>query len=166
MMTRSVALALVVLGLRCDRPVADAGAADARHAQPEASAQTQHAARSIVSVGYADQNASGGVNITCTRDGVVSGSYFNAGFSSAGAEVVPINKNLTKARASDLFGAADAVVQAIPVAHEVVDASWHGSSSLTVHFSEGADDTFVWPREGAHADKRVQHLAALLIQAL
>ena len=94
-MTPGRVAVLAVLALHCDRPVVDGGRAGASVATERAAPATSAplaalreaaAARTIVTVHYGDQTPSGGVELTCTRDGAASGSYFNPGFSSAGAE--------------------------------------------------------------------------------
>ena len=77
-----------------------------------------------------------------------------------------MNKKLTPERIADLWSAADAVAQAMPRAKEVPDASWHGSSTIVVHLSEGDDLVLYWPGDGAHPDRRVQRLAGLFAQVL
>ena len=174
-MTRGYLAVLVGLGLHCDRPVVDAGRASgvAEAASPAATVSSAQvpvreaaAARTIASIHYGNQTASGGVELTCMHDGAATGSYFNPGFSSAGAEIVPVTKTMTSARVADLWAAAGAVADASPGAREAPDPSWHGSSTIVLHFSEGSDVVLCWPSDGAHKDKRVQQLAALLGQVL
>jgi hypothetical protein len=161
----------------CARRV-DAGAAggalDASRAAPGASVPTvmtsagvPDAASHVVDrLRFGNQSKTGGVDLTITRDGTATGSYMNAGFSSAGAEIVPIQKTLPPARVTAIFAAAKDVADAIPAARESPDPAWHGSGTLDVHFGDGGELLFVWPGEGAHADPRVKRLADLVQQVL
>jgi hypothetical protein len=172
-MRRSLVV-LLCLALHCDRPVVDvrpaASLAEAAPPTPLASAAPvtlrEDAGRTIASIRYGHQTATGGVDLTCTHDGAAIGSYFNPGFSPSGAEIVPVSKTMTPGRVADLWSAAAAVVQAMPGAHQAADASWHGSSSIVIHFTEGSDVVLYWPGDGPHPDERVRRLAALLEQVL
>jgi len=167
-------MVLLGLGLHCDRPVVDGrsavtGADGGRVATPVAAPSgpvADAASRTIASLRYGSVSNAGGVDLTCTPDGAATGSFMNAGFSPAGAEILPVNKRLTPAQVAELWAAAEAVARAMPAAHEAGDPSWAKNASLSVHFADGGDDTFAWSGDGTHPDKLVAKLAALLERIL
>ena len=123
------------------------------------------AARTITSIGYQGMSKSGGMNVTCTPDGAADISYFNPGFSSAGAEVVQRRKTLAAEQRADLWSAAAELARS-GAANELPDASWNGSATITLVLSDGTRTTYAWPEGGAHEDPRVVRLAGLLRKLL
>jgi hypothetical protein len=167
-----LAFALSLFAVQCDRRAASAGNSpaenDAHPAMESASPDGRvavDAARMITSIASSAASTSGDASLRCTPDGTVSETFFNPGFSSAGAEVVQRNKTLAPAEVAELWATAQAVVLALPDAREAPDASWKLRDSIEIVLSDGARLSFSWSGDGTHPDSRVQRIAALLLKA-
>ena len=166
------AFALALLAVHCERRAASAGNSpaenDAHPAMDSASPDGRvavDAARMITSIASSAASTSGDASLKCTPDGTVSETFFNPGFSSAGAEVVQNRKTLAPAEVAELWATGEALVHARPDAREAADASWKVRDSIEIVLSDGARLSFSWSGDGTHPDARVQRIAALLLKA-